>query len=116
MLPDYYSFHVITGQVDETMTVAHVRTHSIYLERKDIQIHKMPIQERTAEAKHTLVVNYQLSIAHGEYEMQFQLLLHRNVKTQLMWPLVVKGYMMFHSNRVVARPGANLICGENRNH
>lgn len=33
-LPDYYSFHMITGQVDETMKVSHVKTLSIYLERK----------------------------------------------------------------------------------
>lgn len=34
-MPDYYSFHVITGQVEETMKVGHVRTLSVYLARKD---------------------------------------------------------------------------------
>lgn len=34
-MPGYYSFHMITGQVDETVKVDHVRTLSFYFERKD---------------------------------------------------------------------------------
>lgn len=31
-----------------------------------------------------------------------------------MWPPVVEGYTMFHSDRAVARPVANQSCGKNR--
>lgn len=74
----------------------------------------MQNQEGTAGTKHTLVVNYQTNIAHCEQRIHFQLLLRHSVKTQLMWPLVVDRYTLFHRNRTVVRPVANQSCGKNR--
>lgn len=110
--PDYYSFHVITGQVDETMKVSHVTTRSIFIWRGTAEVQNANTRQDSRGKSH---FGGQLSTKYWIYRsMQFQL--HRNVKTQLVWPLVVEGYMMFHNNRVVVRPGANLICSENRNH
>lgn len=51
-MPRYYSFHMITGQVDETAKVDHVKTPSIYF-----GVSKCKIKKGRQE-QNTLLVTY----------------------------------------------------------